>query len=92
MSEIFYDEKIAPEMFAIAKKCEALRMPFFAAVEYEPRKIARTMYVPNDASLQMVMLNLCGHTGVNVDGYLIALKRYCRDNGVDVSGSIFLTR
>ncbi len=67
-------------------------MPFFAAVEFDLREIALTRYMPRDASLHMVMLNLCGHTGQNVDGYLIALKRYCRDNGVDVSGSIFLTR
>lgn len=92
MSEKYYDEVIAPILLDVSKKCEAAGIPFLAAVEYEKGRIAETSFVPSNAGLFMVSLRLCAQSGVNVDGYMISLRRYCEKNGIDFSGSVYLTR
>lgn len=97
--EAWYDAEIAPELAAIAKKCEERCVPFLAVVEYAPASGSgpartwhrgRTGFLPKDAGLEMVMLHHCVKMGVNVDGYIIGLRRYCKEEGIDTSASLFL--
>lgn len=90
--EKWYDEEIAPKLKEIAKQCEEKGIAFVATVEYAPGERGSTYLIPEGAGLAMRMLCHCSRMGENVDGYIIGLKRYALDNGIDISGSIYLSR
>jgi len=92
MSEKWYDKEIAPVLADLSKKCEAKGISFLAVVEYEPNSRGRTCTIAPEAGLEMRMLDFCARAGSNVDGYVIALIRYCRRNNVPMDSSIVLNR
>lgn len=92
--ELFYDEHIAPGLLALAEKCKDNGLSFFASVQYGPNteNSATTKVIQPDASLRTVMLNHCDITAPNIDSYMIGLARYCREQGIDTSASMYLSR
>lgn len=89
-NEAWYDAEIAPALAALATRCHERGMAFLATVEYQPGELGDTRYMTKDAGLAMQMLALCQATAPNVDRYVIALRRYCRDRGIDTSTSAVL--
>lgn len=92
MSEKFYDEEIAPVLLELSKKCEARGVSFIAVAEYAAGHRGRTSTMSPNAGLEMRMLDFCARAGANVDGYMIALIRYCRKNNIPMDSSIVLNR
>lgn len=89
-NEAWYDAEIAPALAALAKRCHERGMSFIAAVEYEPEERGGTYYLTDDAGLSMHMLRLASQTAPNVDRYVMALRKHCKDVGQDFSGSFVL--
>ncbi len=90
--EQFYDEQIAPVLADLGKKCLDNGLSFFASVQYGPgiENSGTTRVIQADASLRTVMINLLDNTAPNVDAYMIGLMRYCAENGIDTSASVFM--
>lgn len=88
--EAWYDAEIAPALADLAKRCHERGMAFVAVVEYQPGDRAGTYYMTEDAGLQMHMLHLAAQTVPNVDRYILALRRHCKERGQDMSGSFVL--
>lgn len=89
-AEAWYDAEIAPMLDALANRCRERGMSFVAAVEYQPGDHAGTYSLTPAAHPKMHMLRLCSMTAPNVDGYVLALKRYCAAEGIDTGGSFAL--
>ena len=89
-TEKIYDKEIAPKLLEIAKLCEANGIPFLAVAEWSPGKVGRTELRTNDECLEMVMMHHCAKTAPNIDGYLIGLIRWAKENNVSMDSSIFL--
>lgn len=85
--EAWYDAEIAPALAALGKRCEDRGMAFVACVEYQPGDRAGTYTLPDNAGLEMRMLHLCAHTVPNVDRYVMALRKLCKEQGMDTGGS-----
>lgn len=88
--EAWYDAEIAPALAALAKRCHERGMAFVAAVEYQPGDHATTYIMSEDACLQMQMVRLCSQTAPNVDRYILALRKHCKEQGQDISSSFVL--
>lgn len=88
--EAWYDAEIAPALAALAQRCYERGMAFVAAVEYQPGDHATTYMMGEDACLQMQMVRLCSQTAPNVDRYILALRKHCKEQGQDISGSFVL--
>lgn len=88
--EAWYDAEIAPALAELAKRCHERGMSFIATVEYQPGDRGGTYYLTEDAGLQMHMLHLAAQTVPNVDRYILALRRHCKERGQDISGSFVL--
>lgn len=89
-NEEWYDREIGPKLRELCEACAARGMSFLSAVEYAPNKLAQTYQVKSDAGLEYVMLQYCARTVPNVDSYIIGLIRYCREKGIDTSGSMVM--
>lgn len=88
--EKFYDEEIAPALRAIMEKCNAKGMSLVAMVEYKPGEFATSRLMQPETSLPMVMLSHCAKMGLNIDGYIIGLLRYCNEKGIKYDQSIVM--
>lgn len=88
--EAWYDAEIAPALAELAKRCHERGMSFIAVVEYQPGDWGGTFYLTEDAGLHMHMLHLAAQTVPNVDRYILALRRHCKERGQDMSGSFVL--
>jgi len=88
--EAWYDTEIAPVLNELANRCRERGMSFVAAVEYQPGDHAGVYSLTPGAHPKMHMLQLCSMTAPNVDGYIIALRRYCAAEGIDTGGSFAL--
>lgn len=88
--EEWYDREIAPKLLELAEACRARDMSFLSVVEYEPGCRSRTFQLRESAGLEMVMIQHCAQTAPNIDGFMIGLIRYCREQGIDTSGSMFV--
>ncbi len=56
--EKFYDEKIAPELFRLAKLCEENGLSLVCGVEWAPGDIGRTAFITKEGSEFMRRANL----------------------------------
>ncbi len=90
--EKLYDEKIAPALMEIAKVCKDNDIPFMAVVEYAPDELATTAVRTKDEGLKMIMIRHCANTAPNIDSFCIGLTRWAKEKGVDVSGSMYLSK
>ncbi len=90
-NEQWYDAEIAPALMALAERCKERGISLVAVAEYSPGERGATYQLTENAGLPMVMLQLCGMAGENVDGYMIGLTRYCKKHGIDTSASMFMT-
>lgn len=88
--EAWYDAEIAPALSKLATQCHRRGMSFLAVVEYEPGERGGTYYMTEEAGLEMRMLHIAACTVPNVDRYVLALRRHCKDVGQDMSGSFVL--
>lgn len=88
--EAWYDAEIAPALAKLATQCHKRGMSFVAVVEYELGERGGTYYLTEEAGLQMHMLHLAAHTVPNVDRYILALRKHCKEHGQDISGSFVL--
>lgn len=91
-NEEWYDREIAPKLLELSNLCGNRGMSFVSTVEYAPGKRSRTQRLTPSAGLEMNMLALCAASGLNVDGYMIGLIRYCREHNIDTSQSAFLNQ
>ena len=90
--EMFYDAEIAPALLAIAEKCKAHNMSIVAVVEFAQDDRGSTCMLTPKASLEMVMLQHCNKMNSNLDGYVVGLMQWAKDNGVNMGGSIVARR
>lgn len=90
MSEELYDREIAPKLKELSEACQRAGMPFVALVEYEPGQEGRTEFMPATASLLMHMTAFAARSGRNIDGFFIALSRFCARRHIDTSASIVM--
>jgi hypothetical protein len=90
--ERFYDEHIAPALAALAQRCMDNGLSLVATVQFGPSNDDRgtTLVMQPDANLAMVMARYCVMTAPNVDAYMIGLTRYCKENGIDTSASMYM--
>lgn len=86
--EQFYDEQIAPKLFALAKECEEHGLSFLALCEYGADKTASTRTLQPDASWSMRMADLAVRAHGNVDSMMMAIEKHARHWG---HSSIYLT-
>ena len=91
-AERIYDEVIAPALLELAGRCEDVGISLIAVVEYAPGEYGQTKSIRQNVGLSMKMLEHCAKTRGNIDGYIIGLARYARENGIDVSRSIVMQR
>lgn len=89
-NEEWYDKELAPKLRELADQAGARGMSFVSVVEYAPDHRSRTTLLGPHAGIAMKMLTLCAAAGENVDGYMIALTRHCRENGIDTSASMVM--
>lgn len=88
--EEWYDQEIAPALAEIGKKCKERGASMIATVEYAKGERGSTIVRGPDTGLEMVMLELCAKSGTNVDRYLLSLRRFCEESGIDTGESIFM--
>ena len=88
--EAWYDAEIAPALADLATRCYERGMSFLAVVEYQSGDRAGTYYMTEEAGLEMHMLHLAAHSVPNVDSYVMALRRHCKERGIDTGGSFAL--
>jgi hypothetical protein len=91
-NEVWFDKEIAPKLLDLANQSGDRGISFLSVVEYAHGERSRTQRLAPNAGLEMIMVVLCEHSGLNVDGYLINLIRYCNKNNIDISASIFLNK
>lgn len=91
-NEKAYDEEIAPALLALGKRCEELGMPFLAVAEYAPGEIGRTEASPAGVGLSFRIIQYAARSTPNFDSLAINLIRYCHENKIDTSSSMFLSR
>lgn len=91
-NEEWYDAEIAPKLMELCKACQERGIPFMSVVEYSPGERSRTMFIPESAGLEMVMIQHCAKTAPNIDGYIIGLARYAREKGIDTSASFVMQK
>src|SRR5688572_29931314 len=89
-NEEWYDREIAPKLLELANACGDRGMSFLSVVEYEQGGRSRTQRLTESAGLEMTMIAHCAKTAPNIDGYMIGLIRYCRENGIDTGASMFV--
>lgn len=82
MSEAIYDAEIAPQLLAIAKRCEALNIPFIAVTEYEPGKIGRTSSGIDHLNIPMMVVLLAAQHGNDIDSIMLALAQIMRKHNL----------
>ncbi len=92
MSEEIYDKEIAPLLMQVAALCKQHQIPMVAEVEFLPGERGSTFFLPEGAGLSMTMIRQCAATAPNLDAYVISLSRYCKERGIDTSGSIIMNR
>ena len=89
-NEEWYDNELASKLRDLANQAGARGMSFVSVVEYAPEHRSRTTLLGPHAGLAMKMLTLCAAAGENIDGYMIALARYCNEHKIDSSASIVM--
>ena len=89
-NEQYYDDVIAPKLKEIGDDCVKKGIPFLAVAEYNSGKCGHTLSSPMNRCLKMVMLELLANTAPNIDGFIIALLRYAKANGISFDSSIVL--
>jgi len=90
-NEAWYDAEIAPALAELARRCEERGMSFIANVEYQPGERGGTYTLAEDAGIDMRMVYICCQTAPNVDSYISNVRRMCKDKGIDISSSWYLT-
>ena len=84
--EAFYDKEIAPALMAVAKKCEDAGLSIVATVEWAPEGAGSTFVLAEGSSFAVRLVKLAAEVRGNVDGLIIALRKYDPTGG----GSVFL--
>jgi hypothetical protein len=90
-NEQWYDDEIAPAMVALAEQCKNRGVAMIAVVEFEPGgERGMTTTLPGGCGTAMAMLLHCTQMGLNIDGYVMGLLKFCKDRGIDYSGSVVM--
>ena len=92
MSEAIYDEQIAPLLMQAGKLCEQHGLAMVAVVEYAKEMRGETSVLPDEAGLAMMFLSFLAASGNNVDSYLIKVIRFCKEQGISLDASMFLSK
>lgn len=90
-NEKYYDKEIAPVLKKLSEDAFERGMNFIAVVEYNKGERGTTLSLQKNPPLEMVMINHCARTAPNIDGYIIGLKRYAKEKGIDCSASMYLS-
>jgi hypothetical protein len=89
-NETFYDEIVVPALAALAKQCEERGMPFLCMVGYSHGDFGTTITHPSNPGLAYIIAKFGMLCKGNVDSLMIGIKRYCAENNIDTSASMFL--
>lgn len=84
--ESVYDKEIAPQLFALSKRCEDLGMSLVAQVEWAPTEAGSTFALAEGSSFAIRLVKLACEVRGNVDGLISALCKHDPTGG----NSIFL--
>ena len=79
--ESIYDSEIAPQLMAIAKRCEELGISFLAAVEYAPGEMGMTEVHTPDRGIQQALVHWAARCKGNVDALFMAIDRHATKHG-----------
>ena len=90
MSEAIYDEQIAPLLLQAGKLCAAHSLAFVAVVEYGKEERGETHLLPDGSGLAMHMLSMLAASGNNVDRFLLAVIKFCNQEGIPLDSSMLL--
>ena len=85
-----YEAEIAPELMRLAERCKDAGMSLLAVVEYAEGQTGETYCLQPSACTAMRMIQICAQAAPNMDRFVIAMTRYCREAGIDTSGSIVM--
>lgn len=78
--EQYYDEQIAPKLFALAKECEEHGLSFLALCEYgDGRSSTRTLQP--GASFALHLADVATRANGNVDSMMMAVEKHARHWG-----------
>ncbi|MES2319986.1 MAG: hypothetical protein V4631_21100 [Pseudomonadota bacterium] len=89
-NEKFYDEEVAPVLAAVSELCASRGFSMVVAVEFDPGAIGTISRLPDTPTLAMIMLSHCAKTGDNIDGYVLGLLKFCKENDIDYSRSMVM--
>lgn len=87
-NERWYDEVLAPRLSEIVLECKARNLSCLAIVAEKDGFVAQTIHVEQADSFRMAFINGAIKNAPNLDGFYIGFMRYCRNNGINTSGSI----
>ena len=90
MSEAIYDAQIAPLLLQAGQLCEQHGLAYVAVVEYSKEQRGETRILPDGAGLAMHMLSMLAASGNNIDRYLMAVIKFCNQEGIPLDASMFL--
>jgi hypothetical protein len=79
--EEYYDRVIAPALKELAADCKANGLSFLAVVEWEPGEHGRTANFSPPVGLGIRLADVAAQANGNVDGLILAIMRYARENG-----------
>lgn len=79
--EELYDQQVAPKLLELSKLCSGLGLPFVAAVEYAPYCIGRTVTLPVDSGIAILMVDLAAQAHGNADVLIMGMMRYSQMHG-----------
>lgn len=79
--EAIYDEEIAPQLLALAKRCEELGISFVASVEYAQGERGRTEAHMPDCGFAQQLVHWAARCHGNVDALFMAVDKHGRKHG-----------
>ena len=85
--EQYYDEHVAPKLFAIGEECQERGMAFVAACEFGNGDYGGTVVIPEDTSYALRLIYLASQARGNIDNFMISVAKHAREHG---HSSIFL--
>lgn len=90
--EVFYDKEIAPELMRLAERCHEKGLSLVVAVEYRKGEVGRTYALQKHPKrgLLMTLFSLLGLCGTNIDGYVMAVLKHCKEHNIPYDSSIVL--
>jgi hypothetical protein len=85
-----FEEKIKPAAEALARACAENGMTLSGMVEVGGEDCVTVMTHEEQLTLSGFMVRQCIHHSPNIDGFMLALSKFVKENKIDVSASIVM--